>query len=35
MAHGPGREDIIFRDLGRGIYKRLLLDGDRPVGTVI
>lgn len=35
FAEGPGREDIVFRDPGRGIYKRLVLEGDRLVGAVI
>ncbi|WP_126974633.1 nitrite reductase large subunit NirB [Frigidibacter oleivorans] len=35
FAEAPGREDIVFRDPGRGIYKRLVLDGDRLVGAVL
>ena len=35
FADGPGREDIVFRDPGRGIYKRLVLEGDRLVGAVM
>ncbi|MBD3786538.1 MAG: NAD(P)/FAD-dependent oxidoreductase [Sphingomonadales bacterium] len=35
FAEGPGREDIVFRDPGRGVYKRLVLEGDRLVGAVI
>ena len=35
FADGPGREDIVFRDPGRGIYKRLVLEGDRLVGAVL
>ena len=31
----PGREDIVFRDPGRGIYKRLVLEGDRLIGAVM
>jgi len=32
---GPGREDIVYRDPARGIYKRLVIEGDRLVGAVI
>uniref|UniRef100_UPI0011AF2006 FAD-dependent oxidoreductase n=1 Tax=Paracoccus sp. SY TaxID=1330255 RepID=UPI0011AF2006 len=35
FADAPGREDIVFRDPGRGIYKRLVLEGDRIVGVVM
>ncbi|TGN42169.1 NAD(P)/FAD-dependent oxidoreductase [Paracoccus liaowanqingii] len=35
FAEGPGREDIVFRDPGRGIYKRLILEGDRLIGAVM
>ncbi|QYK42725.1 MAG: nitrite reductase large subunit NirB [Paracoccaceae bacterium] len=35
FADAPGREDIVFRDPGRGIYKRLVLDGDRLTGAVM
>lgn len=35
FAEGPGREDIVFRDPGRGIYKRLVLEGDRLTGAVM
>ncbi|MGA0542213.1 nitrite reductase large subunit NirB [Neotabrizicola sp. VNH66] len=35
FADGPGREDIVFRDPGRGIYKRLILEGDRLLGAVM
>ncbi|HQU66719.1 MAG TPA: nitrite reductase large subunit NirB [Albidovulum sp.] len=35
FAEGPGREDIVFRDPGRGIYKRLILEGDRLIGAVL
>lgn len=35
FADGPGREDIVFRDPGRGIYKRLVLEGNRLVGAVM
>ena len=32
FADAPGREDIIFRDPGRGIYKRLVIAGDKLLG---
>ncbi len=35
FADGDGREDIVFRDPGRGIYKRLVLEGERLVGAVM
>ncbi len=35
FADAPGREDIVFRDPGRGVYKRLVIDGDRLVGAVM
>ena len=35
FAEGPGREDIVFRDPGRGVYKRLVIEGDRLVGAVM
>ena len=35
FADGPGREDIVFRDPGRGIYKRLVLEDDRLIGAVM
>jgi nitrite reductase (NADH) large subunit len=35
FADGPGREDIVFRDPGRGVYKRLILEGDRLLGAVM
>jgi nitrite reductase (NADH) large subunit len=35
FADGPGREDIVFRDPGRGVYKRLILEGDRLIGAVM
>ena len=35
FAEGPGREDIVFRDPGRGIYKRLILEGERLIGAVM
>jgi nitrite reductase (NADH) large subunit len=35
FADGPGREDIVFRDPGRGVYKRLVLEGDKLIGAVM
>ncbi|KAF0676861.1 nitrite reductase large subunit NirB [Profundibacterium mesophilum] len=35
FAEGPGREDIVFRDPARGIYKRLVVEGDTLVGAVM
>ena len=35
FAEGPGREDIVLRDPARGIYKRLVIEGDRLVGAVM
>ena len=35
FAEADGREDIVYRDPGRGIYKRLVLEGDRLVGAVM
>ncbi len=35
FAEGPNREDIVFRDPGRGIYKRLVIEEDRLVGAVM
>ena len=35
FADAPGREDIVFRDPARGIYKRLVIEGDRLVGAVM
>lgn len=35
FADGPGREDIVFRDPARGIYKRLVIEDDRLVGAVM
>lgn len=32
---GPGREDIVYRDPARGVYKRLVIEGDRLVGAVM
>ena len=35
FADAPGREDIVFRDPGRGVYKRLVLEDDRLIGAVL
>jgi nitrite reductase (NADH) large subunit len=35
FAEGPGREEIVFRDPGRGVYKRLVIEGDAIKGVVM
>lgn len=35
FAEGDNREDIVFRDPARGVYKRLVLEGDTLVGAVM
>ncbi len=35
FAEGPTREDIVFRDPARGIYKRLVIEEDRLIGAVM
>ncbi|MZR11540.1 nitrite reductase large subunit [Maritimibacter sp. DP07] len=35
FAEGEGREDIVFRDPARGVYKRLVLQDNRIVGAVM
>src|SRR3546814_5734771 len=35
FAEGLGRPEIVLRDVARGIYKRLILDGDRIGGAVL
>ena len=32
---GPGCEDIVFRDAGRGVYKRIVLEDNRVAGAVL
>ncbi|MCV6598589.1 MAG: nitrite reductase large subunit NirB [Mangrovicoccus sp.] len=32
---GEGREDIVFRDPARGVYKRLVIENDRIIGAVM
>lgn len=35
FAEGEGREDIIFRDPARGVYKRLVIEGSKLIGAVL
>lgn len=35
FADGDDREEIVFRDASRGVYKRLILEGDRLIGAVL
>lgn len=35
FADGNGRENIVFQDPSQGIYKRLVIDGNRLVGAVM
>ncbi len=35
FAEGEGREDIVYRDPGRGIYKRLVIEDQRLIGAVM
>ena len=35
FAEGEGREDIIFRDPARGVYKRLVIEDSKLVGAVL
>lgn len=35
FAEAEGREDIVFRDPSRGVYKRLVIENDRLVGAVM
>lgn len=35
FADAPDREDIVFRDPGRGQYKRIVLKDDRIIGVVM
>ncbi|WP_111732642.1 nitrite reductase large subunit NirB [Roseovarius amoyensis] len=35
FADEPGREDIVFRDPARGVYKRLVIESDRLIGAVM
>ncbi|WP_075217344.1 nitrite reductase large subunit NirB [Mongoliimonas terrestris] len=35
FADAKGREEIVLRDAARGVYKRLVLEGNRLVGAVL
>ncbi|GAB5459854.1 MAG: nitrite reductase large subunit NirB [Henriciella sp.] len=35
FAEGDGREEVVFRDAARGVYKRLVLENDTLVGAVL
>ena len=35
FAAGDGREDIVYRDAARGIYKRIVISEDRVIGAVL
>lgn len=35
FAEGEDREDIVYRDPARGVYKRLVLQDDRVIGAVM
>ncbi|MDD7972586.1 nitrite reductase large subunit NirB [Roseinatronobacter alkalisoli] len=35
FADAEGREDIVFRDPARGVYKRLVIEQDRLIGAVM
>ncbi|NWH07117.1 MAG: NAD(P)/FAD-dependent oxidoreductase [Alphaproteobacteria bacterium] len=35
FADAPGREEIVLRDAARDVYRRLVLEDDRLVGTVM
>ena len=35
FADGEGREDIVFRDPGRGVYRRLVIENDVVIGAVM
>ena len=35
FAEGDDRDEIVLRDPARGVYKRLVLDGDRIAGAVL
>ncbi len=35
FADGEGREDIVYRDPARGVYKRLVIEDNRIVGAVM
>lgn len=35
FAEGEGREEIVYRDAARGVYKRLVLQDDKLIGVVM
>ena len=35
FAEAPDREEIVFRDAARGVYKRLVLKDNRVIGAVM
>lgn len=35
FAEGEGREDIVFRDPSRGVYKRLVIEDNKIIGAVM
>jgi nitrite reductase (NADH) large subunit len=35
FSGGEGCEDIVFRDAGRGVYKRIVLEGGKVAGAVL
>ncbi|MEM9147462.1 MAG: nitrite reductase large subunit NirB [Pseudomonadota bacterium] len=35
FAEGEGREEIVFRDPARGVYKRLVIEDNRIIGVVM
>ncbi|WP_376874494.1 nitrite reductase large subunit NirB [Albirhodobacter sp. R86504] len=35
FAEGEGREDIVFRDPARGVYRRLVIEGGALIGAVM
>ncbi|MCR8546465.1 nitrite reductase large subunit NirB [Salipiger sp. P9] len=35
FAEAPGREDVVYRDPARGIYKRLVIEDDKLIGAVM
>ena len=35
FADGEGREDIVFRDPARGVYRRLIIENDLVIGAVM
>ncbi|MBV9994478.1 MAG: NAD(P)/FAD-dependent oxidoreductase [Caulobacteraceae bacterium] len=35
FAGGPGCEDLVFRDAGRGVYKRVVIEAGKVAGAVL